>query len=83
MEKTLKAVANRRRLGIVKYLKKEGEASVGNIAHSINLSFKATARHLAVLFAAGVLEKDQRSSFMFYRLAQNQSDISKSIIKFI
>ncbi len=48
LEKQLKALANRRRLAILKYLKSKREASVGDIAEEINLSFKSTSKHLAV-----------------------------------
>jgi DNA-binding transcriptional ArsR family regulator len=83
MEKTLKALANRRRLAIIKYLKNEGEAAVGDISRAINLSFKATARHLATLFAADILEKEQRNIFVFYRISKNCKDVSRAVIKLI
>ncbi len=69
LERTLKALANRRRLAIIGYLKKEREASVGDIAGAIKLSFKATSKHLGLLAAVDILNKDQRSSQMYYRLA--------------
>ena len=65
----MKALANRRRLAIMKYLKVEKEASVGDIAEEIRLSFKATSKHLGVLSAAGITDREQRSLQMFYRLA--------------
>jgi len=45
-EKVLKALANRRRLAILVFLKKNREGSVSRIAGAINLSFKSTSRHL-------------------------------------
>lgn len=72
LEKTLKALANRRRLAILKYLKENGEAPVAEIAGEIKLSFKATSKHLGILAALDILEKDQRSLQMFYRLAASQ-----------
>ena len=72
LEKTLKAVANRRRLAILAYLKQKKEASVGEIAGAIHLSFKSTSRHLGILSAANILEKDQRSLHIFYRLSPHQ-----------
>ena len=65
----MKALANRRRLAILKYIKENKEASVGAIADEINLSFKATSKHLGILAACDILERDQRSAQMFYRLA--------------
>ncbi len=78
-EKMLKAFANRRRLAIVKYLKR-GEAAVGDIAGEINLSFRSTSRHLAVLTAAEILEREQRSSQVYYRLVPPQNSVTRAII---
>ncbi len=83
MEKILKAFANRRRLAIVRYLKNEGEASVGEISRAINLSFKATARHLATLFVADILEKEQRNIFVFYKLSEKPKEVSRAIITLV
>ena len=80
IEKQIKALANARRLSIVKYLKKTKEASVGDIAEEIKLSFKATSKHLCILYAANILEKDQRSLVSYYRLAKLQRPVTKSII---
>jgi DNA-binding transcriptional ArsR family regulator len=64
----LKALANRRRLAILAYLKKNREASVTEIAEQIRLSVKATSRHLRVLAAADLVEYEQRSLLVYYRL---------------
>ncbi|MBI3627466.1 MAG: helix-turn-helix transcriptional regulator [Candidatus Sungbacteria bacterium] len=57
-ERVLKALANRRRLSIVKYLKKEKEASVSEIAGKIGISLKATSKHLGILSAADIVDKE-------------------------
>ena len=69
LEKVLKVFANARRLAILAYLRQTKEASVGNIAREIKLSFKSTSRHLGVLFAADLVEKDQRSLEVYYYLS--------------
>jgi len=79
LERILKALANKRRLAIIKYLKKEKEATVGEIAGEINLSFKATSKHLGVLANADIIEKEQRSLQMWYSL----SPASHNIVKYI
>lgn len=79
IEKILKVLANKRRLAIIKYLKKNKEAKVGNIADEIGISFKATSKHLALLFSADILEREQRSLQMWYRLSLRQDSISKYI----
>lgn len=69
LEKSLKVLANRRRLEVLAFLKKRREASVRQIAREINLSIKSTSKHLSILSAADMLEKDQRGLNVFYRLA--------------
>lgn len=83
LEKNLKALANRRRLAILKYLKENKEAPVAEIASEINLSFKATSRHLGVLSAIDIVEREQRSSQMFYRLSTNREPPVKYIISIL
>ncbi len=69
LERTLRALANGRRLRIVRLLKKRKELPVGGIAEAIKLSFRATSRHLVTLSSANILDKEQRNVHMFYRLA--------------
>jgi DNA-binding transcriptional ArsR family regulator len=69
LEKQLKALANVRRLAILSHLKRNKEASVGEISSEIGLSFKATSKHLGILAALDVVERDQRSLQMYYRLS--------------
>ena len=83
LEKTLKALANQRRLAILRYLKKNREASVGEIAGEIDLSLKATSKHLGILAACDIVERDQRSLQMFYRLASNQKPAANHILSLL
>jgi DNA-binding transcriptional ArsR family regulator len=69
-ERTLKALANGRRLAILKHLRKVPEENVGNIAREIHLSLRSTSHHLAILSAAKLVEKEQRSNEVFYKLPQ-------------
>lgn len=80
LERALKAIANMRRLAIIRYLKNKKEAAVGNIAAHIRLSFKSTSRHLSVLAATDIVEKDQRGLQMFYRLSSIQKPIIRSVL---
>lgn len=79
VERILKALANKRRLSIVKFLKKEKEATVGDIAGAIKLSFTATSKHLGVLAAADIVEKEQRGLEMWYKLSPDCHRIAKHI----
>ena len=82
-EKILKALANRRRLRIIKYLKDEKEATVTDIAEHIKLSFKSTSKHLVVLFAAGIVDKEQKSLSMFYSVVKSLPKLAKQVIDLI
>lgn len=79
-EKILKALANKRRLEIIKYLKEKKEANVGDIAEHIKLSFKSTSRHLSILLGADILEKEQRNVSVFYSLTSKLVSLAKSVI---
>lgn len=80
LERLLKAIANKRRLSILKFLKQHGELSVGEIAERIQLSLKSTSRHLSVLAGADIVEKEQRSTSMFYQLAKIEKQFLKNIL---
>ncbi len=80
-ERILKALANRRRLAIVSLFQKEKEKSVGEIAESIKLSFRATSKHLSILVNADILEKEQRGLQMFYSLDKSAPETTKQLLK--
>lgn len=80
MEAQLKALANRRRLSILYYLDGKGPASVGSIAEEIKLSFKATSAHLLILFTAGLVEREQTSTTVLYRLVRPTPVVLKTVL---
>ncbi len=83
MERVLKALANQRRLEIVRILKKRRQATVGEIAEAIDLSFRATSKHLGVLRSAEILDKKQQSLQMWYFLSDSPGEVAKSVIHLI
>lgn len=83
MEKTLKALANRRRLAILKYLKHNKEAPVGEIASEINLSLRSTSKHISILSGADIIERDQRGLQMFYRLSRSKDPAVRHIVSLL
>ncbi len=83
MERSLKALANRRRLAILRFIKNEKEANVGDIASEIKLSFTATSKHLSTLTSADILDREQRSLQMFYRIAPNLPESARRIISLL
>ena len=82
-ERELKALANRRRLIIVSFIKDKKEVSVGEISDKIKLSFKATSRHLSVLSAADILDREQRSTQVYYKLSPNRSELVHRVINLL
>ena len=83
LERALKALANKRRLAILKYLKSVSQAPVADIAGKIDLSFKATSKHLGILSACDILEKEQKSLQVFYRLASIQKPAAKRVLSLL
>lgn len=79
-EKMLKALANRRRLAILKYLNKTSKASVGDVAKEIKLSFKATSKHLGLLRAVDILDREQVNLQMFYSLSRPVASVVKFVL---
>lgn len=79
IEKNLKILANKRRLAIIKYLRKSKESKVGDIADELKISFKATSKHLGLLFNADIVEKEQKGLQMWYKLSPEQNNIVKYI----
>lgn len=71
LEKTLKAVANRRRLAILEFLRNKQQSPVNIIAQQIKLSFRSTSKHLSVLYAVDLVEKEQKSISVYYKLNAN------------
>jgi len=83
LEKTLKAIANHRRLAIVKLLKEKKELTVGDIATGIKLSFRATSKHLRILSVVDIVENEQRSIKIFYKLSQTQEPFIKYLVSIL
>lgn len=53
--------------------------SVSELADTIELSIKATSKHLAVLYGVDIVDREQRSLQMFYKLSTNPHHIIKYI----
>lgn len=68
LERVLKALGNRRRLAIIRYLSQRNNATVTELADTIRLSLTATSKHLAVLKAADIVADEKRSLLVIYSL---------------
>lgn len=80
LERILKALANRRRLAILRFLKKKKEASVGDIAGEIKISFNATSKHLLLLAASGIVDREQKGLQMYYSLLLDMPEVARRVV---
>ncbi|OGG53322.1 hypothetical protein A3C20_04830 [Candidatus Kaiserbacteria bacterium RIFCSPHIGHO2_02_FULL_55_25] len=76
LEKTLKALANKRRLAIVRYLLVHKHASVTELASHLKLSIAATSRHLRQLANADLVDTEQVSTTVNYSLSKDSGLIA-------
>ena len=83
LEKILKALANQRRLRIIRLLFKRKELPVADIAESIGLSFKPTSKHVNILHHVDILERRQESLTVYYRLAKPLPPVAKCLAPFV
>lgn len=83
IEKILKVVANEKRLLIIKNLIKEKRLTVSEISERINLSFKATSKHLSLLYQADFVGAKKVSNNVLYFLTQPDHLLKKEILKLI
>jgi ArsR family transcriptional regulator len=68
LTKSFKAVANERRMRILRILLNKREMSVSQISQGINLSFKSTSRHLLRLEDVGLVKRRQDSLWVYYSI---------------
>lgn len=66
--RTLKALANKRRLEILETLEKKGPLSVGDVAEEVGVSFRTTSKHLHQLAASELVERKQHGRSALYAL---------------
>jgi DNA-binding transcriptional ArsR family regulator len=82
LERLLKALANRRRIAILRFLKSTRIASVGDISSEIKVSLKATSKHLNQLAATHIIQKEQRGPHMLCSLAPDLPDLARRILSY-
>ena len=70
LSKTLKALADPVRLRLLSFLaaQPEGEACVCHVVEPVGLSQPTVSHHLKLLHGAGLLERDKRGAWVYYRV---------------
>ncbi|MEW6558057.1 MAG: metalloregulator ArsR/SmtB family transcription factor [Elusimicrobiota bacterium] len=80
--KIFKAVANERRVRIIRMLGKKDEMTVNSIANELNLSLPSVSRHLLKLENVGLLKKRQTSRWIYFSLNLDKNKrINLAILK--
>jgi len=82
-KQVLKALANQRRLVILRLFIDHKYLTVGEIARRIKLSFKSTSKHLAVLHAVGIVDKEQKGLSMMYQINGSLPKIAKRVLELL
>lgn len=80
LERLLKALANRRRLEILRELKKHNKLPVGEIARRIRLSLHATSKHLRILSVHSLIDADRQGMQIYYHRVQDIPPAARRII---
>ncbi|TAL20709.1 ArsR family transcriptional regulator [Patescibacteria group bacterium] len=83
LEKVYRALGNRRRLRIIQLLIQNKEMSVIELAEALRLSYRATSKHANLLAATAILDKEQRGSYAYYRIADEPTQPVASALKHI
>ncbi|MFH1632088.1 MAG: metalloregulator ArsR/SmtB family transcription factor [bacterium] len=83
LEKTMKALANRRRLWILSILKNKATASVSELAKEMRVSIMATSRHVVILRAAGIVHRERSGKFVIYHIAHDLDPAAEAIVKLL
>lgn len=80
LERTFRVLGNRRRLAILRLLMARKRLTVADIAEAIKLSFTSTSKHLRLLDHAGIVEPELAGRYVYYRLAQPDSPMLKTLL---
>jgi ArsR family transcriptional regulator len=79
LDRVLKALADPTRVRIVGLLN-GGGVCVCHIHETLNISQPKASRHLAYLRRAGLVEREKRGLWAYYRLAGRQDGLSQPVI---
>lgn len=74
LAKTVRAIADPARLQILSFLRArpDREASACDFVEPLRLAQPTVSHHLKVLYDAGLLEREKRATWVFYRLPEDR-----------
>jgi len=65
------ALAHPLRRDLLRRLRHEGELSAGALADTVDVSKPTLSHHLKVLARAGLVDREKRGTFVYYRINQS------------
>lgn len=71
MNDVFAALAHPLRRQLLQRLQREGELSAGDLAESVDVSKPTLSHHLKLLTQAGLVDRERRGSFVYYRINQS------------
>jgi len=74
LSSTLKAIADPARLRILSVLGSRGEACVCDLTDPLDLSQPTVSHHMRVLHDAGIVERERRGKWVYYRTVPGALD---------
>ncbi len=79
---TFKAVADPARLLVLSFIASQpsGEACVCHFQGPLNLSQPTVSHHLKLLFDAGLLERERRGTWVYYRIIPEQLAALRNVL---
>lgn len=81
--KVFKAVANEKRVKILRLLLKEKELSVEEIAQRLKIGYKTVSSHLQRLINVNLVKRYQKGLFVFYSINEDKTKIYNSAIIYV
>ena len=79
---TFKALADPVRLRVLSFIaaQPEGEACVCHITSPVGLSQPTVSHHLKLLHQAGLLEREKRGAWVYYRIVNSQLEALRAAL---
>jgi DNA-binding transcriptional ArsR family regulator len=71
MKDAFEALAHPLRRELLKRLRREGELPAGALADEISVSKPTLSHHLKILTEAGLIDRERRGTFIYYRINQS------------
>jgi len=68
MNKVFESISHPDRRKIIAMVKEAGELSAGDIAKEFDVSKPTISHHLKLLTSSGLLDREKRKQFVYYRL---------------